>query len=95
MEQRPMELLVGKAKVAGKRDIKSFETLIGAAEDERGEISSQLTAETARLLSCVDKRETASYAHAETLLSALPQESKSTLAPSQEAAIFFAKLKLE
>ena len=91
---------MGKAKVAGKRDIKSFETLIGAAEDERGEISSQLTAVEARFLSCVDKRGAASHTFSETRLPALPQKSKSTrrnagsrLAPSQEAANCFANLK--
>ena len=75
-----------------QRDIE-FETLMGATEVEEGEISSQLTAGEAGFLSCFDKRGAASYALAETLLSALPQESKSTLAPSQEAPNFFAKLK--
>ena len=75
-----------------QRDIE-FETLMGATEDEGGEISSQLTAGEPGFLSCFDKRGAASYTLAESLLSALPQESKSTLAPSQEAAIFFAKLK--
>ena len=78
--------------MALQRDIE-FGTLMGATEDEGGEIPSQLTAGEAGLLSCFDKRGAASYTLAETLLSALPQESKSTLAPSQEAPNFFAKLK--